>query len=1052
MEFCSDQKVPFWPSDSVIAWGKNLPCMIKDKIYLKEWPEGAPDQDSVFCELERFKRCWIRRYENKQGKESLVLLVGRYRITISFFKNNVGDFRTHLSAISFATNFDRGVMLKEGIQLSIDGISALSGNDFRLTREKTDLYYKNGTYVSHLLSLIDAHSAGTVLNQALTEILTSEQEYCLDYLRAFVEAEYEQEQLAANQELPFSYISCESRAAKTIYRQHYSLTLLPKDYERILTQKPKMLVLLNEEREPTNVVIEVTDFEPFEDRPIIDISIEKQVEDCQLPKEGELGLKAVDVLKQVRLDVLENIQNRATDNPWLLDVAAKTYEAPQFEVKNVDIPNEGKFGPTKSQERAIKVGISTPDYSLVLGPPGTGKTTVILSWVRYFVGKGKRILVTSQNNKAVDNVLERLMEEPEFNCLRIGNENKVSSALEPIILDNKAAQLQQELFKQTKNSLDKLTKATDIVSRLLENSSKIVALKQRLENIQDEIEKFEIGIKNKEVALSKIIASQEKSEFALKSNEAKIAHTKAKRWPGIFNYLLLPFKKYSLYQLRKDTSEVESTIKKYAEKKKGLKQEKAELRGLLLRTKNEHTESARILYELLNYEDVSLVEELELPNKDAPAEHFSHANLAALMSKINDAQHAVSRWFEKIQSERQQSLYRMLIEKVNVVGATCIGINTKTLFKDLDFDIVIVDESGQIQIHNLIVPLSRAKKVILVGDHKQLPPVVSDEVLDEINERGFEDAEDMYKLSWFEHLWDEAPNDRKVMLDEQFRCPSLISDYVSKSFYDGKYYAGKGTGPEDKKPQFSFCPSPMIFIDTSKDQNRYETSRNTEGRAEILNNTLETKVVVELLRRCLKERPELALNNEVGIIVPYANHVKAIQNQIRQLKKKGEFEGLNTPLNELVASVDSFQGQERDLIIFPFSRSNKRGTVGFLSDWRRLNVAQTRAKKQLIMIGDLSTLAKKPRNQNARDANFKQAVQLLKEFCKDNNSLLLSNSFVNLPKKNTSQKRKPTHQQKKEQTQQHRRPRQPRNCQTDSETINKNSKKAASRNKGNVNG
>ena len=79
----------------------------------------------------------------------------------------------------------------------------------------------------------------------------------------------------------------------------------------------------------------------------------------------------------------------------------------------------------------------------------------------------------------------------------------------------------------------------------------------------------------------------------------------------------------------------------------------------------------------------------------------------------------------------------MLIEKVNVVGATCIGINTKALFKDLDFDIVIVDESGQIQIHNLIVPLSRAQKVILVGDHKQLPPVVSDEVLDEVNERGF---------------------------------------------------------------------------------------------------------------------------------------------------------------------------------------------------------------------------------------------------------------------------------------------------------------------------
>jgi Uncharacterized conserved protein (DUF2075). len=83
----------------------------------------------------------------------------------------------------------------------------------------------------------------------------------------------------------------------------------------------------------------------------------------------------------------------------------------------------------------------------VLGPPGTGKTTVILQWVKYFASQGYRVLVTSQNNKAVDNVLERLAEEQEFECLRIGNENKISSSLEEITLDNKAAKLQKELFR-----------------------------------------------------------------------------------------------------------------------------------------------------------------------------------------------------------------------------------------------------------------------------------------------------------------------------------------------------------------------------------------------------------------------------------------------------------------------------------------------------------------------------------------------------------------------------------------------------------------------------
>mgnify|MGYP000226776268 FL=1 len=354
---------------------------------------------------------------------------------------------------------------------------------------------------------------------------------------------------------------------------------------------------------------------------------------------------------------------------------------------------------------------------------------------------------------------------------------------------------------------------------------------------------------------------------------------------------------------------------------------------------------------------------------------------------------------------------------------------------------MIVDESGQIQIHNLIVPLSRAQKVILVGDHKQLPPVVSNEVLDEVTERGFEDAEDMYRLSWFEHLWNETPSDRKVMLDEQFRCPSLISDYVSKTFYGGKYFAGAGTGPEDKKPQFSFCPSPMIFIDTSKDNNRHEKSRNTEGRAEVLDNILETKIVIALLRRCLKERPELAVNNEIGIIVPYANHVKAIQNQIRQLQKRGEFKELNTPLNELVASVDSFQGQERDLIIFPFSRSNKYGKVGFLSDWRRLNVAQTRAKKQLIMIGDLSTLAKKPRNPEARDAEFKEAIKQLKEFCQSHGSLLSSNIFVHHPKKDTAQNGRFNRMGKVEEKNRYRSSKQSKNKSSNSKAMNKTATK-----------
>ncbi|MCW7553960.1 DEAD/DEAH box helicase family protein [Endozoicomonas gorgoniicola] len=386
----------------------------------------------------------------------------------------------------------------------------------------------------------------------------------------------------------------------------------------------------------------------------------------------------------------------------------------------------------------------------------------------------------------------------------------------------------------------------------------------------------------------------------------------------------------------------------------------------------------------------------------APSSTLKSINLRDLegldptLNRLNNVITNLTSWFDKLRKERQQALYKILIENVNVVGATCIGINTKSLFRELDFDVVIVDESGQIQLHNLIVPLSRASKAILVGDHKQLPPVVSDEVLDEIAAHGFEDYKDLYRLSWFEHLWEAAPEDRKIMLDTQFRCPSIISDFVSEAFYEGQYFAGAGM--EKKKPLLSFCPQPMIWIDTCRLPNKTESSFNQDGRSVVENNVCETSLIINILKKAIKEYPELAKKREIGIIVPYANHVKAIQKAIRQQQKKGILLELTMPLTELVASVDSFQGQERDLIIFTFTRSNPRGKVGFLSDWRRLNVAQTRAKKQLIMIGDSSTLTKGANREGAHDRQFKKAMCLLKTQCIEKDALLEGSKFLEVRK------------------------------------------------------
>lgn len=377
-----------------------------------------------------------------------------------------------------------------------------------------------------------------------------------------------------------------------------------------------------------------------------------------------------------------------------------------------------------------------------------------------------------------------------------------------------------------------------------------------------------------------------------------------------------------------------------------------------------------------------LVSGLAIPGPDC----FSTQAVKTLKNKLDELQSDIEGWFNELRSARQEALYDLLFDHVNVVGATCIGINTQKRFRDMKFDIVIVDESGQIQAHNLIVPLSRAPKAILVGDHKQLPPVVQDEILEEIESRGAGHLSHLYRNSWFEELWHITPEHKKIMLDTQFRCPAVISDFVSEAFYNNRYFAGKGM--ESKAPLFSFTPSPMVFIDTCSIPNRYESSVHQDGRNVVQDNKTETELVIMLLEQALAEHPDLSQRREIGIIVPYANHVKKIQQGIEKAQRKNRLKQLTTPLQELVASVDSFQGQERDFIIFPLTRSNPKGSVGFLADWRRLNVAQTRAKRQLIMIGDSSTLTLPNNRKQAPDTEFKQAMRTLLKRCKEHNALL----------------------------------------------------------------
>ena len=105
----------------------------------------------------------------------------------------------------------------------------------------------------------------------------------------------------------------------------------------------------------------------------------------------------------------------------------------------------------------------------------------------------------------------------------------------------------------------------------------------------------------------------------------------------------------------------------------------------------------------------------------------------------------------------------------------------------------------------------------------------------------------------------------------------------------------------------------------------------------------------------------------------------------------------NLSIKDMVASVDSYQGQERKVIIFALSRSNPSGTVGFLSDWRRLNVAMTRTKQQIIMLGNFKTLTKR-KKPGSRDEEFKIAMDKLRTHVKTHGQLIEADEFLKKPK------------------------------------------------------
>ena len=568
-------------------------------------------------------------------------------------------------------------------------------------------------------------------------------------------------------------------------------------------------------------------------------------------------------------------------------------------LKELDYDNfkENVFNPNlktdDTQREAVLEALTYKPVYIIQGPPGTGKTTVIVELIRQIIKRqnNAKILVTSQSNLAVDNVLERIEEV---------NRNENQNLL---------------FMRLASESEDKGINVTDtIIPHTYERKLKLWV--------------------NKTIQKSKDYTNQ--------------------------TFLELNLKKRNIIEFYDTVSNLKEDS--FSDFKQKLNKSGNYIKSLF--------EKAR------NMPDVEKIFTEELGDKFINLRKIQKDWFAFLGNATNEKNKSMLN-----NGSEQIDFLTAMMKDVNIIGATCIHIASSKYSKiNFKFDYVIMDESSKASPAEALVPINMGQNIILIGDHKQLPPVVTREdavkqkVKTELEDNGL-DVEKEFGESLFEKLikaFMENEDKQKYvkMLDIQYRMPKQVGEIISKYFYDGKlknpsletipnYDESKRHGLKLKKD------TSIIFMSSSNSENC-----NDNGNKYKRQNKCNVQIIKEILAK-LNESYSDNLQKEkpftIGIIAGYRGQVELLKSSINLSQYKNFVKHIE------INTVDKFQGAERDIIIYDIVRSDKgNANIGFLDDYRRINVAFSRVKRLLIIVGDSEYLIKRAQlNPGGRFKEFK---------------------------------------------------------------------------------
>jgi len=648
--------------------------------------------------------------------------------------------------------------------------------------------------------------------------------------------------------------------------------------------------------------------------------------------------------------------------------------------------------PTVMQEKAIEVALSTPDIALIQGPPGTGKTTVIaaiLERLNEMADKrGARvkgqILLTGFQHDAVENMIERL----SLNSLPVPKFGKRSGAAED----------DYSVFERNLEDW-----CSNLAAELRERNPQLADVEQESE-IKNLFSQY-LQTPNRSLACGLVRRINTLGISVLDEHNARRADNLAKsltredrlnvdsgQWLEAARRLRVRYESFAddgaerAAEALDDLSDaLEKNECKLLDEASLWRSEDgppsflAELGVLKRRLLVRFTNPPVFRVEKQNDEVIALaevaIERIKIAGrsvKDKKSAALAEF-LAELESNPYGMMDAVSDYSFAFAATCQQSVNRgMQIQK----GIS--GHDANENLKGIEYEYVIVDEAARVSPRDLMVAMAQGKRIILVGDHRQLPHIIDEEVARQMeNGETGQSENDWLKKSMFQYLFstrlktlevsDGFP--RRVTLDTQYRMHPLLGDFISRNFYecfDQNERFGSGRPASDFAHELSGTDGkPAVWLDVPVQRGKHQSDGTSWTRP------AEATVIARQLQAWMSS--DAGKDLSFGVISFYKAQADSIREKLRR-----ELGGIATDDKQLrVGTVDSFQGMEFDVVFLSMVRTlpqnwrpkdndcekQARGLFGHLCLYNRLNVAMSRQKKLLVVVGDADAL----RHQLAAD-------------------------------------------------------------------------------------